>query len=315
MTVGAGTSHTGRHSVENSSLTRRLASWLDFLLTRTAQCYTRRVNHPAGITWLDLPAGRIRVFDSCSDRPCIVFTPDGPNVIEHHLTILQALRADFRVVCFDMPGFGGSLPSTSYGHSLDEGADVVLGVLDALCISQATLAFSCANGLYALRAAQRTPERVSSLFLTQTPSLGAMHAWTRQAVPSVFFKPMVGQLIGWLVRKRAARAWYRQALPPGTNPQPFRRIAEHSLACGGCFCLAGVVQALLREYGAGFTGVAVPCTLLWGSADRSHRDTLPETLLELVPHARILRAADCGHFSDLEQPDRYAQMLRAHLAQ
>lgn len=292
-----------------------LAAWADFVLTRYARWRSRSVADASGMTWLDLPAGRIRVFDSQSDGPCILFTPDGPNVIEHHLATLNALRWNFRVVCFDMPGFGLSLPSASHTHSLDQGARVVLDVLDALGISSATLAFSCANGFYALRAAQQAPERIDSLFLTQTPSLFAMQAWARRTVPPVLQISVVGQLIGWLVRRRAARSWYRKALPADADAEPFRRIAGHAFACGACFGLAGVVQALLRESDTALIGVTAPCTLLWGSADRSHRGTSIDSLLTLTPHARILRADHCGHFPDIEQPERYTRLLREHMAE
>jgi pimeloyl-ACP methyl ester carboxylesterase len=100
----------------------------------------------------------------------VVFVPDGPNVIEHYAGLILALSERLRVVCFDMPGFGHSLPR------LEQGANTVLAVLDRLDIRSATLAFSCANGFYALRAARLAPGRVSSLFLSRTPSLDAMHA-------------------------------------------------------------------------------------------------------------------------------------------
>ena len=101
--------------------------------------------------------GAVRVFDTQSSEPCVVFVPDGPNVIEHYAALFNLLSQQLRVVCFDMPGFGFSLPEPTYTHSLDQGARAVIGVLDALDIERATLAFSCANGFYALRAAQLSP--------------------------------------------------------------------------------------------------------------------------------------------------------------
>jgi pimeloyl-ACP methyl ester carboxylesterase len=71
--------------------------------------------------------GSIRVLDTgASGKPCVLVVPDGPNVIEHdeHLSALPV--RDCRLVCFDMPGFGLSLPSSSYRHSLDQGARAVL---------------------------------------------------------------------------------------------------------------------------------------------------------------------------------------------
>jgi pimeloyl-ACP methyl ester carboxylesterase len=233
------------------------AARTDFLLTQWARWRAKPQPATPRIRWLDTAAGSVRAFDSGGDGPCIVFTPDGPNVIEHHLPVLDRLAPEFRVVCFDMPGFGLSWPSAAYAHSLDEGARAVLSVLDALHIAQATLAFSCANGLYALRVARLAPQRVRSL----------------------------------------------------------RRIAGHALRCGGCFSLAGVVQGLVRESEISLTGAALPCTLLWGGADRTHRATPARSLLALVPHADVVLAGDCGHFPDLEQPERYLQLLRQHLAQ
>ena len=184
---------------------------------------------------------------------------------------MQVLAARYRVVCFDMPGFGHTLPNAGYNHSLNEGAAVVLAVLDALNVQKAVLAFSCANGLYAIRVAQLAPSRVIRLVLSQTPSLSAMHSWARRVVPRVLHVPVLGQIVGWFVRRKAAHAWYRIALPRGKEATEFRRHAMRALRCGGCFCLAGVVQGLGRNDPASLRGVTTPCTMLWGPLDRSHK--------------------------------------------
>ena len=290
-----------------------LSAQLDHWLARYTQ---HRAKHPPnlpGTVWITTPVGRLRVLDTQSSGPCIVLTPDGPNVIEHYLPLLAHLASDYRVVCFDMPGFGLSLPAPSYSHSLNDGAHAVLHVLDALHIARATLAFSCANGFYALRVAQQAPHRVHSLFLSQTPSLTAMHAWAQRTVPRVIGLPLVGQFAGWALRRRAAHAWYRAALPAHADPGPMRQQARHAFACGACFSLAGVVQALMRESNASLTRVQQPCTALWGSADRTHLATSAQSLQDLVPHASIVIASNCGHFPDVEQPQRYANLLRQHL--
>jgi len=35
------------------------------------------------------------------------------------------------------------------------------------------------------------------------------------------------------------------------------------------------------------------------------------SFLELVPKAEVVRFEDCGHFPDLEQPERFADLLFA----
>jgi pimeloyl-ACP methyl ester carboxylesterase len=290
----------------SSSLDRRLAQWAASRHKRIAntQLITRMVN---------TPVGAVRLFDTQSSKPCVVFVPDGPNVIEHYGALLDLLSQHLRVVCFDMPGFGFSLPDPTYTHSLDQGASAVIGVLDALGVERATLAFSCANGFYALRAAQLSPRRVAGLFLAQTPSLLAMRSWVDRVIPWPVGVPVLGQTVAWLARNKSAHAWYDIALPKTTDREPYRRIANDALSSGGCFCLAGVVQGLARESLATLKDVDTPCTMIWGEQDRSHRHTRADSLLDCTPKAEIIRFNDCGHFPDLEQPQRYAELLLRHL--
>ena len=189
----------------------------------------------------------------------------------------------------------------------------VFDVLDALGVEQATLAFSCANGFYAMRAAQIAPHRITSLFLAQTPSLSAMHAWALRTVPWPLRIPIIGQVAAWAFRRTTTNAWYAMALPRGTDRTFYRRHAHQALARGACFCLAGVVQGLLREAVSAVKVAHTPCTMAWGSLDRSHRLTNAQSLLACVPHADIIHFDDCGHFPDLEQPERYAKLLSEHM--
>ena len=289
-----------------------VSAWIDSWLARLA---ARGHSMPQGAStrYLDTAAGRIRVFDSGGAMPAVIFVPDGPNVIEHYERLIPLLTPYLRVVCFDMPGFGFSLPSASYTHSLDQGAATVLAVLDALQIERATLAFSCANGFYALRAAKLAPHRINSLFLSQTPSLAAMHQWVQRIVPVLLGIPVLGQLALWFTRKRTAHGWYGAALPKSTEREPFRALARHALQCGACFSLAGIVQGLGRETDDAIGGVTAPCTLVWGPQDRSHLPTPAASLQVCVPQAELVLFDDCGHFPDLEQPQRYAKLLVAHV--
>ena len=291
------------------------SSFVDSLLTRFSA--RARKGMTGGVLFtrsIDTPVGVVRLYDSGSAKPCVVFVPDGPNVIEHYDVLIGLLSQRLRVVCFDMPGFGYSFPQPSYGHSLDQGARAVLGVLDNLGIKKATLAFSCANGFYALRAAQLAPERIASLVLSQTPSLTAMHAWTSRVIPWPLRIPVVGQISAWLFRSKAAHAWYATALPRTTPPKPFQEKALDALAGGACFCLASVVQGLGRERVDSLSGVHTPCTMVWGTKDHSHKHTDPKSLRELVPTAEIVPFEDCGHFPDIEQPQRFAALLIEEVA-
>jgi pimeloyl-ACP methyl ester carboxylesterase len=288
----------------------RFSSTLDFLLMRGAvQC--RRLAQVNGLEmhWIDTDQGSIRFFDSQSAGPCVVLSPDGPNVIEHYEVLIAILIPHFRVVCFDMPGFGFSSPSKDYDHSLENGALVIQALLDRLGIARATLALSCANGFYAIRFAQIAPARVERLVLSQTPSMEAMHRWTDRVVPKILKIPILGQIVSRLFQQKLSNAWYQIALPKTTPREPFERTSNHSLRCGGCFSLAGVVQGLIREPRKPKQLLDIPCTVLWGSSDRSHGRTLPTSVLRDLPNAKLVILDDCGHFPDLEKPDQLLKIL------
>ncbi len=288
-----------------------MGSRVDWALTRWSR-KVRTHRSPIKLGGLQKTScGEIRVYDHnpTSINPCVIFVPDGPNVIEHYHALIAALSPSMRAVCFDMPGFGHSLPQLTTTHGLDAGAHVVFAVMDALGIARATLAFSCANGFYAIRAAQIAPARISRLMLAQTPSLSAMHAWVRRIIPWPVRVPVLGQFVAWVLRRRIGVKWYLVGLPRLTDPQPFQALTRNAFAQGGCFCLAGVVQGLMAEPRLPAGNVTTPCTMIWGGADRSHTSTQPQSLLAHLPNAEIVHWPDCGHFPELEQPARYAQLL------
>ncbi len=269
---------------------------------------------PADTRWVDTRAGRIRLRDTggpgVHKGPVIVMAPDGPNVIEHHAELIELLKPRARVVCFDLPGFGFSAPRAGYGHGLEQGAGAILAVMDALDIREAALAFSCANGFYAIAAAKLAPARIRRLLLAQTPGFSAMPAWTARNVPQAIQAPVIGQLVNRLARRKLAHTWYGMAMPDTPQRADFRKTAAQALEHGACFCLAGVVQGLSRADAAALGGVKQPAYLLWGDSDRSHKHTRAESLLELLPHAKIRHLPECGHFPELEQPQTYAEFIK-----
>ena len=292
-------------------------STLDALLYRGSARRRAVPPGPAGTRWLDTASGRLRLFDSGErGRPVIVFAPDGPCVIEHYRALIEALRGHARVICFDLPGFGFSYPGAAHTHSIADGADAVLAVLEALDLRGITLALSCVNGYYGIAAAARSPDRIAKLVLSQTPSLAAMKAWTARIVPKPIRVPIIGQTLNYATRRKAADGWYRVALAKREDRAAFQSTADEALRHGACYCFAGVVQGMSREPAApaSLSDVQVPVTLVWGGRDRSHAQTDPASILDLLPQAHIEHFAECGHFPELEDPSRYAGLVLGLLA-
>jgi pimeloyl-ACP methyl ester carboxylesterase len=268
---------------------------------------------------VDTRRSRLRVLDTGGDKPALLLAPDGPCVVEHYAPLIESLREQFRVVCADLPGFGFSRPRGDYAHTLRDGADVLLALLDALRIERATLALSCVNGFYAIAAAKLAPQRVTRLVLAQTPDFAAMRAWTAAMVPAPIAVPVVGQLLNRVTCRKIAHGWLRVAVADRTRRGAMQQVADHALCSGGCYCFAGVVQGMMRTRADEplLHDVRVPATLVWGRLDRSHKATDPQSIRRHLPQARVVEV-DTGHFPDLEAPGEYARLLspldRAHAA-
>ncbi len=256
-------------------------------------------------------AGVLRVLDTGGYKQPLLVVPDGPCVIEHYADLIDLLSADFRVVCFDLPGFGFSYPALTYDFSVIQTTEAIIEVMDLLAIRDASLAFTCANGFLALRLAKQYPHRITHLVLGQTPSFTAMRQWNERIIPNILQVPYLGQAIAARFARQFSARWYDTALPPNSeHKSAFVAIANQALKAGGCFCLASLVQGLKRTDDSEFDEVSVPTLLIYGSRDRSHRHTDFASLREHVPQAEIITFTGCGHFPDLERPQIYATHIK-----
>jgi pimeloyl-ACP methyl ester carboxylesterase len=256
-------------------------------------------------------AGLLRVLDTGGHRHPLLIVPDGPCVIEHYADLIDLLSSDFRVVCFDLPGFGFSYPSLKYNFSVSQTAEVLIEIMDLLGISYASLSFTCANGYFALHLAKKYPNCVSHLVLAQTPSFQFMRQWNERIIPKILHVPYLGQaIVAGLSRKFSSR-WYDKALPQKSEYKPqFIEYADQALKSGGCFCLASLVQGLSRTKDSEVNEVSVSTLLIYGNRDLSHRHTDFTSLREYAPKAEIIKFQGCGHFPDLERPKEYSEHVK-----
>ena len=256
-------------------------------------------------------SGTLRILDTGSEKQPIVLVPDGPCVLEHYADLISLLSQDFRVVCFDLPGFGFSYPSFGFDFSVTQTADTIVEVMDLMAIPMAALAFTCANGFFALSVAKRYPERVSHLILGQTPSFESMRQWNEQIIPKILHVPYIGQALMVGTARGASASWYNRALPKHSKHRfPFTQQADKALKAGGCFCLASFVQGLSKTQDAEVSGVSTPTLLIYGDRDRSHRHTNFSSLGDHVQLLDITSFKGCGHFPDLERPQEYAKRIK-----
>ncbi|MGE5272712.1 MAG: alpha/beta fold hydrolase [Verrucomicrobiota bacterium] len=232
---------------------------------------------------------------------------DGPAVVLLHSFLCSGamwqkqvgpLAAHNRVVNIDCRGHGAS-SSVTKAFNLYDMVDDVFAVLDALRIDRAVWAGLSIGGMIALRAALRTPERLSALVLADTDA-GAEGFWRRLKYGA----------LGGLVRV----CGIRPVLPQITR-QMFGRTTrrrEPDLVAEWVHRFAQVdVPSALRTLQAlndrddlfpRLGEINVPALVLVGAEDQSLPPDRSRRLARALPHARLVEIAEAGHLSSLEQP-------------
>lgn len=265
------------------------------------------------IKLIETDFGKVRVFDTEGEKPVIISVPDGPNVIEHHEYLIEQLSKDFRVICFEFPGFGFSYPTLKYDYSLEKSASIILNLMDILNVERTALSFSCANGFYAIKVAQIAPDRFTHLFLSQTPSMHSMENWVANTIPKILTIPILGQVTNSFLEKKFANSWYKYALPKGHDISGYQNKALNSLKNGSCFCLSGLVQGLAKDKNSALKSLEVPATLVWGNMDFTHKKTNNKSIIDHLPKCEIIEFENCGHFPELEDTNSYVKLLNERL--
>ncbi|WP_043769471.1 alpha/beta fold hydrolase [Algiphilus aromaticivorans] len=270
---------------------------------------------PADMRMIDTSAGPMCVRDTGGDGPVVAFAVASPCVTTHYDGVLEALRSDYRVVVFDMPGFGFSPPMADYDHSLGAGGKAMAGLLETLALRDVTLVAGSINGLYGLAASQLS-DRLARLMLVQTPSAQTMKAWFGRITQPILHRRLLGQFINFTSRDRFPPLWYRIVLSDPGLREAFTAPAMQALAQGACYCFASFVHGM-RDIDPNdpllSADPALPVDLVWGNADRTHRSTQPEAIQQHAPQAEILRVPEAGHYPDLEDPEAFARLLRSRV--
>lgn len=264
-----------------------------------------------GIEFVDVPSGRLRVRTGGSQGRAVVFAVDPPNVLEHYGPLFVRLRAH-RLLAFEPPGFGHSRAARGYRHTLDESAAAVVQLLEKKGVRDAVLAFPCLAAYAALRVAHERPDLVAGLVLMQAPSWPQERAWVERVDRHGLLRtPLVGQAMMALRTDPIAEAWYRAAVPDERQRETFRSMAVEAMDHGAKFPLASALQGLFGGADPALPAPRQPTLCLWGDGDRSHGRSDPASMREHAPQATHVTFEGCGHFPELEMPNRFADELAA----
>ncbi|HEX4872362.1 MAG TPA: alpha/beta hydrolase [Nevskiaceae bacterium] len=296
---------------------RALAQLIDTVPTHWRLAAVQR--GPAARSRPDLrffDAGRALIrYRQAGQGPSLVLGADPPVPLELYDELIERLASRFRVTVFEIPGFGGSLPRVSFRYSMSAARDVIGQFLDGLGGGPHHLALPCVLGYVSIALIHQRPQRIGDLILIQTPDWAGGQRWVEGRDPRhLLRRPVLGQLALAAVRRQRVGDWYRAALADPGQVERYRQATLDHFDHGACFCLASGFQDFLHDHQGLVQPVQRRTLAVWGEADRSHRQTDRQSTLALAPKAELVRFADAGHFPELEQPQRFADLVERFLA-
>lgn len=227
-------------------------------------------------------------------------------------TFLDELRRDFETIVYDHRGVGASTrldgPVTTAQLAQD-----VAGLLASLELDSAHVLGISMGGMIAQELALAHPERIRALALGCTYCGGEGSALTSEAVMR---KLAEGMSSG--DRERAIRAAWEVNVSPrfAANDDAYARFLEigRRRAVSLEVILEQMRAITSHNTSTRLPGLALPTLVIHGTLDQMLPVQNGHMIAELVPDSSLEVLEDVGHLFFWEQPERSAELVRAHLA-
>jgi len=235
---------------------------------------------------------------------------------KHLLVFSNSLGTDFRIwlPLFDELGEDISvLLCDSRGHGLSEVgdkpfsiedlADDLIALVDALEIKKATFCGLSVGGLVVQALWQKRPDLVKKLVLSNTAAkIGDDASWNTR-IDAIRKDGIAGMSAGIMQR------WFTESFHE-ERPEDvagYRLMVERQPLAGYIHTCAAIRDA---DYTASAPSISVPTLCIVGDGDGSTPPDLVRAFADLIPGARFEVIEDCGHIPCIAQPEALAALLQ-----
>jgi len=224
--------------------------------------------------------------------------------------VIPALARDHDVVAVDLPGFGGSDIPADLSSSVYPGT--VVGLMDRLGISRATLVGNSLGGAVAIVLAARHPERVRRLILIDSAGYNLDPSRRPMLLRFVGSAPVAAALDALPVRRWLVRTALRQVFHDAARVTP-ERVEEYLAPLARPGTTEALRSLLAPQSGFGLPGlereVRVPTLIIWGRNDRWIPVADADRFAAAIPGARKVVLEECGHVAQEERPAEVVHLL------
>jgi pimeloyl-ACP methyl ester carboxylesterase len=224
---------------------------------------------------------------------------DGPDVLVLHgwgarieamTPILNGLSPTLTMHAVDLPGFGETgLPPQTWGVA--EYAEWTRSLIEALELDRPAVIAHSHGGRTAIRLATTHPELIGRLVLVDAAGIRPKRTWTyRRRVLKAKLAKHVLRRLGGPGRRAQERIAARSASSDYANAGPLRPT---------------FVRLVNEDLTPELPRVRASTLLIWGDQDDATPLSDGQTMERLIPDAGLVVLEGAGHFSYLDQAQRF----------
>ena len=266
----------------------------------------------SNIQFMDMGTTWIRYCITGEGRLTIVLNADPPLTIECYDQTIAELSRYFRVVVFEIPGFGFSFPKRlGFRYDFDSITAILTQFLSRLNNGPYILSLPCLLGFCAIKIANLHPELVSHMVLNQIPTWQGALEWKKgRDSQGILATPVLGQIALHFLKQKRSGAWFDLVIAESKTAQKLTETALWSYKLGACFSLASCFQFYLKEQQPDLDPVKQPSLIIWGECDGSHEKTDKSLTRQLTLDSEEVYIQKAGHSPEVETPEIFAESVK-----
>lgn len=226
--------------------------------------------------------------------------------------LMPIAEAGFRVIAPDLMGFGFSEKPRAGAYTIENHAEMIIGLMDNLGLERATLVGSSYGGAIAATCALSHADRIERLVMVGAVSNDDIK---RRPLMRLAASPVMGELISpflldlrWMIKRHLKKnavgnvGWFDD-----------KRIAAYHLPLRAVDTQRAALS-MLRRWSAEPVReqahlIKQPTLLIWGEQDQEIPVSDGERLLQEIDGARLIIFRRCGHLPQEEYPEEFTQLV------
>jgi pimeloyl-ACP methyl ester carboxylesterase len=255
----------------------------------------------------------------------ILLIPGAFSTYRHWNRMIPYLSKYYKLLCIDYLGAGDSdKPRSGFGYTIEEQADLILKMIEALQISKVHILGVSYGGAIALNLSARYPEKVDKIISIEGNGIKHQNALYRP-MKGFLRWPVVGELSVGVIRSGFAdrlvtksvmgKAW--EQMSKAERKEILEIISQNNktASCISWYRISRTIETS-RDFTDEAKTIQIPILYLYGGNSTYHdmAETNAEFLRTHLLNVKIVRFKDGIHDLELQKPEEVADLVLEFLA-